>query len=97
MFAAFAERYQIWAAGAHPLVGAAARKRGSEEGRGERYGVEDRRRERREEGRKEVESKGKAFQMLQNTVVISNRRRVGEGTNAKAQYEQSVGPGAFHG
>lgn len=32
-FAAFAERYQIWAAGAHPLVGAAAREGGAREGR----------------------------------------------------------------
>lgn len=39
MFAAFAERYQIWAAGAHPLVGAAARKGGAREGRwGKRRG-----------------------------------------------------------
>lgn len=48
MFAAFAERYQIWAAGAHPLVGAAARKGGSEGGT---VGVEERREERR--GREE--------------------------------------------
>lgn len=37
MFAAFAERYQIWAAGALPLVGAAAREGGvggAREGRG---------------------------------------------------------------
>lgn len=59
MFAAFAERYQIWAAGAHPLVGAAARKRGgSEEGA---VGAEERREEKergREEGRKlEVKAK----------------------------------------
>lgn len=59
MFAAFAERYQIWAAGAHPLVGAAARKGGAR-GRGA-VGVEERREERREEGRKEVGSKGKVF------------------------------------
>lgn len=60
MFAAFAERYQIWAAGAHPLVGAAARKGGARVGT---VGVEERREERREEGRKEVGSKGKVFKM----------------------------------
>lgn len=47
MFAAFAERYQIWAAGAHPLMGAAARKGVA---RGGTVGVEERREERREEG-----------------------------------------------
>lgn len=53
VFAAFAERYQIWAARAHPLVGAAARKGGGSEGG--TVGVEERRKER---GRKlEVKAK----------------------------------------
>lgn len=38
MFAAFAERYQIWAAGAHPLVGAAARRGGVRGDAGKRRG-----------------------------------------------------------
>lgn len=38
VFAAFAERYQIWAAGAHPLVGAAARRGGVRGDAGKRRG-----------------------------------------------------------
>lgn len=60
VFAAFAERYQIWAVQAHPLVGAAARTGGVRRGA---VGVEERKEERREEGRKEVGSKGKVFKM----------------------------------
>lgn len=48
MFAAFAEHYQIWAAGARPRVEAAARKGGARE-RGA-VGVEERRKERGREG-----------------------------------------------
>lgn len=58
VFAAFAERYQIFAAGAHPLVGVAAREgEGRVRERNERDGGERRRAER---GRK-LEVKAKCF------------------------------------
>lgn len=67
MFAAFAEHYQIWAAEAHPLVGAAAIERGEGGGGGGGYGggvgedgVEERK---EEEGRKEVGSKGRVLKV----------------------------------
>lgn len=87
MFAAFAERYQIWAAGAHPLAGAAARKGGSEGGNGR--GLRRGEKKGEKEGRKEVESKGKVFKMLQNTIVILSWKRAGKGINAKALHDQS--------
>lgn len=61
VFAAFAERYQIWAAGAHPLVGVAARKKVGSEGwrRGEKRGK-----------RKEVGGKGKVFKKQQSIIVV---------------------------
>lgn len=48
MFAAFAEHYQIWAEGAHPLVGLTARKRGGVR-KGCRGGGEERRKRGMEE------------------------------------------------
>lgn len=57
MFAAFAERYQIWAAGAHPLVGVAARKKWGVRDGGEKRGK-----------RKEVG--GKVFKKQQSIMVV---------------------------
>lgn len=58
VFAAFAERYQIWAAGAHPLVEAAARRGGVRGDAGKR----------RREERKAVGSEDKLLQMYKSTV-----------------------------
>lgn len=85
MFAAFAERYQIWAAGARPLVGAAAREGGAREGR---WGVEERREEGKEEGRKEVGSKGKVFKKIQYTSFSSWD---GKGINEKDPCHYCIG------
>lgn len=70
MFAAFAERYQIWAAGAHPLAGAAARKGGARRGGGSEEGWRIGKKKGERKGGRKLKVKAKRFKCYRTQLLF---------------------------